>query len=117
MHAVQKAEKPTAATPKTSDADLQQTVTAAFAKARDLKIEGLRISVKNARAILKGSAENNEAVQKATAIAERIHGLQGVENSITATSSLKKGPSSIGNDRPAGKGRTPAGDDETLITM
>lgn len=119
MHAIQKkVEKTTAATSKTSDADLQQTLTAAFAKTKDLKIEELRIIVKDGKALLKGKVETVESVQRATAIAERLQGLRGVENYMTATSTMRKDPSSTSKDRQAsGKVRTPAQDAETLITM
>jgi len=95
-----------------SDSKLEQSLREEFSKSSDLQISDLSVRVQDGHATLEGTAKDDEQVQRARALAERMPSIRSVTNQIACKTEEKseKTGADRGREgvRPLGKSEAPA---------
>lgn len=75
-----------AATDAVSDAAITASVNAELARDNELSALGINVDTDNARVTLRGTAPNQAALERATQLAQKVRGVNGVDNELTVQS-------------------------------
>jgi len=74
------------ATDAVSDAAITASVNAELARDNELSALGINVDTDNARVTLRGTAPNQTALERATELAQKVRGVNGVNNELTVQS-------------------------------